>query len=193
MFGCFLSYAHRTLRVILNGLSLADAFRRYVLNDPEVAALGKRVVKTTKQHADVFRDGMFPRPLDDFHWPLDATAESIEYSFTPQSSGVDDWLPTPSAMISAVSAVLADRIQGLRNVLASGSICAFGTSQTGIEGPIGRFQWLRSGILILTSSAYQARSWGVVKSLELIGSGPVGLVHRQKVRFFQKKNPTASP
>jgi hypothetical protein len=31
----------------------------------------------------------------------------------------------------------------------------------------------------------------VVKSLELIGSGPVGLVHRQKVRFFQKKNPTA--
>ena len=132
----------------LNGLSLADAFRRYVLDDPEVVALGKRVVKTTKRHADVFRDGMFPRPLDDFHWPLDATAESIEYNFTPQSSGVDDWLPTPSAMISAVSAVLADRIQGLRNVLASGSICAFGTSQTGIEGPIGRLQWRRSGISI---------------------------------------------
>jgi hypothetical protein len=31
----------------------------------------------------------------------------------------------------------------------------------------------------------------VVKSLELIGSGPVVLVHRQKVRFFQKKNPTS--
>src|SRR6266481_6207475 len=38
------------------------------------------------------------------------------------------------------------------------------------------------------------RGWGVVKSLKLIGSGPVGLVHRQRVvRFFQKKNPTASP
>ena len=33
--------------------------------------------------------------------------------------------------------------------------------------------------------------WGVVKSLALIGAGPVGLVHRQKVRFFQKKNPTS--
>jgi len=33
---------------------------------------------------------------------------------------------------------------------------------------------------------------GVVKSLALIGAGPVGLVHRQKVRFFQKKNPTSS-
>jgi len=132
----------------LNGLSLADAFHRYVLDDPEVVALGKRVVKTAKRHADVFRDGMFPGPLNDSHWPLDATAESIEYSFVPQSPSVDHWLPTPSAMISAVSAVLADRIQGLRNVLASGSICAFGASQTGIEGPIGRLQWLRSGISI---------------------------------------------
>ncbi len=131
----------------LNGLSLANAFRRYVLDDPEVVALGKRVVKTTKRHADAFRDGMFPGPLGDFHWPLDATAESIEYSFAPQSPSVD-WLPTPPAMISAVSAALADRIQGLRNVLASGSICAFGTSQTGVEGPIGRLQWLRSGISI---------------------------------------------
>ena len=34
---------------------------------------------------------------------------------------------------------------------------------------------------------------GVVKSLEGFPCGPVGLVHRQKVRFFQKKNPTASP
>ena len=50
----------------LNGLSLADAFRRYVLDDPEVVALGKRVVKTTKRHADVFRDGMFPRPWTTF-------------------------------------------------------------------------------------------------------------------------------
>ncbi len=132
----------------LNGLSLVDAFHRHVLDDPEVVALGKRVVKTTKRHADVFHDGMFPGPLDNFHWPLDATAESFEYNFVPQSPRVDHWLPTPSAMISAVSAVLADRIQGLRNVIASGSICAFGTSQTGIEGPIGRLQWLRSGISI---------------------------------------------
>lgn len=133
----------------LNGLSLADAFRRYVLDDPEVVALGKRVVKTTKRHAHVFRDGMFPGPLAEFHWPLDATAESLEFSFVPESTSVDHWPPTPSAMISAVSAALADRIQGLRNVLASGSICGFGAfAQTGVEGLIGRLQWRRPGISI---------------------------------------------
>ncbi len=48
--------------------------------------------------------------------------------------------------------------------------------------------------LILTRECgHSSHGVGVVKSLELIGSGPVGLVHRQKVRFFQKKNPTASP
>lgn len=134
--------------IYLNGLSLTDAFRRYVLDDPEVAALGKRVVKTTKRRADVFRDGVFPGPLGDFHWPLDATAESIAYSFVAQPLG-DNWLPLPSATISAVSAALADRLQGLRQVLASGRICAFGTfAQTGLEGPIGRLQWIRTGISI---------------------------------------------
>jgi hypothetical protein len=133
----------------LKGLSLADAFRRYVLDDPEVVTLGKRIVKTTKRHVEVFRDGMFPGPLVDFHWPLDATAESIEYSFAPQSPNIDDWLPAPSAMLSAVSAALADRIQGLRNVLAGGSICAFGVfERTGVEGLIGRVQWRRPGISI---------------------------------------------
>jgi len=29
--------------------------------------------------------------------------------------------------------------------------------------------------------------WGVVKSLELIGSGPVGLVHTQNFQFFLKQ------
>src|SRR3981189_1194578 len=31
--------------------------------------------------------------------------------------------------------------------------------------------------------------WGVVKSLELIGSGPVGLVHTQNFQFFKTKSP----
>src|SRR5260370_37966027 len=52
-------------------------------------------------------------------------------------------------MLSAVSAALADRIQGLRDVLASGSICAFGVfERTGVEGLIGRVQWTRPGISI---------------------------------------------
>jgi hypothetical protein len=55
--------------------------------------------------------------------------------------------------VSAVSAVLADRISGLRDILADGKIVAFGTfMQTGIEGPIGRSEWTRSGISIDVSN-----------------------------------------
>ena len=38
----------------------------------------------------------------------------------------------------------------------------------------------------------QAHGWGVVKSLELIGSGPVVLVHTQNLRFFYKEKPTCA-
>jgi hypothetical protein len=38
---------------------------------------------------------------------------------------------------------------------------------------------------------HSSQGWGVVKSLELIGSGPVGLVHRQKVHFFSEEKPAS--
>ena len=47
----------------LNGLSLKEAFRIYVLDDAEVVVLGKRVVKAKPSHAAVFSDGMFPGPM----------------------------------------------------------------------------------------------------------------------------------
>jgi hypothetical protein len=47
----------------LNGLSPKEVFRNYVLDDPEVVVLGKRVVKAKSSHAAVFRDGMFPGPM----------------------------------------------------------------------------------------------------------------------------------
>ena len=45
--------------------------------------------------------------------------------------------------------MLADRIAALRDILACGKVVAFGTFVlSGIEGPIGRLQWIRSGISI---------------------------------------------
>src|SRR5713101_6128926 len=41
-----------------------------------------------------------------------------------------------------------------------------------------------AGVVSLAS-----QGWGVVKSLELIGSGPVGLVHTQNFQFFKTENP----
>jgi hypothetical protein len=135
----------------LNGLSLSETFWRYVINDPEVAAFAKRVIKTRPSQAAVFLKAQAPGPLTDFHWPLDLTTSAIEYRFVDLCSS--DYSLTPSAAISAVSEVLADRIAGLRDVLADGKVVAFGLyAQTGIEGPIGRLQWKRSGTSIDASN-----------------------------------------
>jgi hypothetical protein len=53
----------------------------------------------------------------------------------------------------AVSEVLADRIAALRDMLACGKVVAFGTFVlSGIEGPIGRLQWIRGGISVDASN-----------------------------------------
>jgi hypothetical protein len=134
----------------LHGLSLIEGFKEFVLNDPEVLALSKHVVAAHKGHAAVFRDGQAPGPFIDFHWPLDLSASEIAFRFVSLPTGDD---PTPSAAISAVSKALADRIGALREILAGGKLVAFGTfADTGIEGPIGRLQWIRSGISIDVSN-----------------------------------------
>jgi hypothetical protein len=130
----------------LHGLSLIEGFKEFVLNDPEIVALSKHVVAADKGHAAVFRHGQAPGPFIDFHWPLDSSASEIAFRFVSSPFGDD---PTPSAAISAVSKALADRVGALRDLLASGQISAFGTFvQSGLEVPIGRFQWTRSGISI---------------------------------------------
>jgi hypothetical protein len=136
----------------LNGLSLKEVFRNYVLDDPEVVVLGKSVVKAKSSHAAVF-DGMFPGPMTShFFWPLDVTAKSLEFNFVDQPVSLNS-LPNSPDAVFAVSAVLADRISALRDILADGKIVGFGTfTQTGIEGQIGRHQWTRSGMSIDVSN-----------------------------------------
>jgi hypothetical protein len=134
----------------LHGLSLIEGFKKFVLNDPEVVALSKHVVAADKGLAAVFRDGQAPGPFIDFHWPLDLSASEIAFRFVSLPCGDD---PTPSAAISEVSKALADRIGALREILADGKLVAFGTvAGTGIEGPIGRLQWIRGGISIDVSN-----------------------------------------
>ena len=134
----------------LHGLSLIEGFKKFVLNDPEVVALSKHVVAANKRYAAVFEDGQAPGPVDHFYWPLDSTASAIAFRFVESFlTIVGDPIAPPSTAIFAVSAVLADRIARLRDLLANGEICAFGTFvQSGLEVPIGRLQWTRSGISI---------------------------------------------
>jgi hypothetical protein len=134
----------------LHGLSLIEGFQKFVLKDPEVVALGMHVLAADKLHTAVFRDGQAPGPFVDFHWPLDSTASAIAFQFVASPIiFIGDPIATPSPAILAVSEVLADRIARLRDLLANGEIAAFGTfAQSGLEIPIGRLQWTRSGISI---------------------------------------------
>lgn len=134
----------------LHCLSLIEGFKKFVLDDPEIVALSKPVVAANKGHAAVFRDGQAPGPDVHFYWPLDSTASAIAFRFVESFLIiVGDPIAAPSSAIFAVSEVLADRIARLRDLLADGEICAFGTFvQSGLEVPIGRLQWTRSGISI---------------------------------------------
>jgi hypothetical protein len=98
----------------------------------------------------VFRDGQAPGPFTDFHWPLDSEASAIAFQFVASPiKFLDDPIATASPAVLAVSEALADRIARLRDLLANGEIVAFGTFvQSGLEIPIGRLQWTRSGISI---------------------------------------------
>jgi len=47
--------------------------------------------------------------------------------------------------------------------------------------------------LVVANRAIMETKLALAESLAEFGCGPVGLVHRQKVRFFSEENPTASP
>jgi len=133
----------------LKGLSLAEAFRKFILEDPEVATLGKRVMRD-EGYEEVFRDGQAPGPTVDFHWPLGASADDLAASLClPLSYGPEAPLPIPSIQVIAAANALADRWSALRRSLVRGDIEALGTfTQTGVSTEISKAQWTRDGLLV---------------------------------------------
>ena len=134
---------------LLNGLSLADAFRKYVLEDPEVVALGKRVVASCG-YRDIFEKGQAPGPFVDFHWSLGLSASELASEFIrPLAFWDSSKPPKPPPEILRASTALADRCQALQRLLVSGQVTAIGTfAQSGVAGPIHRMQWQRSGVTV---------------------------------------------
>jgi len=135
----------------LFGLSLSEAFRKFVLEDPEIGTLGTMIVREEGRHAEVFGEGQYPGAFINFVWPLDVTASDLAFQFVrPVVSfvpGPPD--PEPSKNIQRVSGALVERLQSLRRMLADGDIVAHGTYvNTGAFGPINRLQWARDGVSI---------------------------------------------
>jgi len=132
----------------LDGLTLAAAFRRHVIEDGEIAAIGQRMLQMRRSHSGVFLEGEFPDPYFGFHWPLHASAKKIAFAFVNSPLtivGVPS--PEPSALETAAAELLANRIAALVDWLARGEIIAVGTfATTGVEGPIGSGQWTRTDL-----------------------------------------------
>jgi hypothetical protein len=135
----------------LFGLSLSDAFRQFVLEDPEISALGKTIVEEDGRHVEVFSEGQYPGPYVDFGWPLDVSASDLAFQFVRPVVFFVPGPPLPegSEAVHRVSTVLSAKLRSLRRMLTNGQIVAHGTFvNTGMFGPINRLQWARSGLSI---------------------------------------------
>lgn len=134
----------------LAGLSLSEAFRVCVLDDPDVQARGKELVARTGYHQDIFEQGRTPGPVITFIWPIETTQKSLEHEFTRKLiyfSGQAE-PPTPDEVVKAC-AVLSDRWQALRALLIKGKLIAEGTfTKTGLVQAIPRQQWKRGTLKV---------------------------------------------
>jgi hypothetical protein len=133
----------------LDGLPLGEAFRKHVLDESEIAAIGRRISEVRPSNSAVFLEGQFPSGFS-FYWPVLVSAESIAYAFVSSPlSFLGEPSPKPSELEAAVSRLLADRIAALIGRLARAEIVAVGTfTATGIEGPVGTGQWRRTDLVI---------------------------------------------
>jgi hypothetical protein len=133
----------------MHGLTLAEAFRKHVLEDGEVVATGCQVCAAHPADSAVFLKGNYPGDIVDYHWPVNANAEDIAYAFVRSMLVLDRPQPEPSIWQIAASKVLAARLSELVGYLARGEMIAVGTfGASGIEAPIGIGQWRRNDLWI---------------------------------------------
>lgn len=128
----------------LKDRGLGDAFKQFVLEDPEVTVLLQRMGTP-----DRFEGGRSPCWYIDYHWQLETTANDLAARL--DRTGIintDDLMrpPTPEAL--ALCVVLADRITAFRNFLVSGRIQAFGLSAHFVEAFVPARQWARQNLSI---------------------------------------------
>ena len=133
----------------LRAFSLAEAFRKFVLEDPEVVTSQKRI-PDRKRYEDVFVEGQAPGPMVSFQWPLELTSDDLAYEFVrPLFISLYSPLPKPPAAIRHLAKIIVDRWQRLRERLIAGQIIARGTfARTGMVQYLDHLQWARQGLSV---------------------------------------------
>lgn len=137
----------------LVGLSLGEAFFKFVLGDPEVKPLSALVMKK-EGYSATFQEGQYPGSCD-YNWPLDVTASELAYQFV-RPILIDPYRPDPKASpeICQLCEVIVERFQILRGFLTSGHFTVVGTHvATGNIMPMDLFQWKRRGLLLDVQSS----------------------------------------
>lgn len=134
----------------LTGLSLGDAFIRYVLQDTAVVEISQKLLATKPSYASIFNDGVVPGPTTDFHWHLKYPAEIMATDFgRPIMFMLGDPMHRPSDLESAVSVAIVAAMARFQGLLASGVLFAVGTFVgTGAEVAVGIGQWRRKDLAI---------------------------------------------
>ena len=119
---------------LLDGLPLIEAFRSFVLGDPEVAQLGKEAVRMAPKFSNMFRQGSFG-PYDHPRWPLAFERWTIRTTIHPdpaKRSVFDRPEPDPLEAVIAAEA-WTHRYCALITSLRTGEVQARGIA--GITGP----------------------------------------------------------
>lgn len=133
----------------LAGLTLAEAFRECVLEDPEVVSRGKRAPELSYDSA-VLRDGKYPGVTVSYRWPLDLETKNLAFHLLHRGVYFShSEIKQPSSDLLKALDVFSSRFQKLRDLLSRGDLVARGTfAATGIEQDISAAQWRRSEMQI---------------------------------------------
>jgi hypothetical protein len=129
----------------LAGLTLGEAFRRWVLNDPEVISQ-KRAMPYA---SELFDKGQYPSDPS-FLWPLDLEAAQLASDFVNPGYWISGQpLPEPTPAHLKAAQTIASRWSALCALLKGGTLIGSGCYvATGREETVGRAQWSRPSMFI---------------------------------------------
>lgn len=132
----------------LDGMFISDVFKNFILEDPEVSKLSNRVMRVCGRYESTLRQGESPWFGAEYKWLLGAPSSSLAFAFvaSPISFPGQPEKIIPKE-ITDVAEAITDRLNCLRELLATGRIESEGTyEKTGVLNIIPPSQCRRDDI-----------------------------------------------
>ena len=132
---------------LVAGRSLSDAFRKYVLEDPEFTALAEHAARQNPEARSIVKEGQAGGADNDWRWPVELSRfSSLTDVINGRRSFWDKQAMADESYRDAYE-VLWDRYKHLLNLLKSGDVLVKGThAGTGHVVGIDVAQWSRRGL-----------------------------------------------